>query len=75
MRARSLALWGALTSIIGVDELLLTLALTLIVVALWPVIGRIALLVPGVCLLYVALPQRSPFLHQPPSPDDLRRKR
>ena len=37
MKRRSLALWKALTSAIGVDELLLTLALGLIVVGLWPV--------------------------------------
>lgn len=75
MRASSLALWKALTSAVGLDELLLTLALTLIVVALWPVArswlgtGLPALLPAGVIVLYVALPSRLPFLMKPSAPE------
>ena len=53
------------------DEVLLTVALTLIVVGLWPVSARWigtglpSLIVPGITLLYVSLPQRSAFLIRP----------
>lgn len=75
MKRRSLALWKALTSAIGVDELLLTLALGLIVVGLWPIAvawlgtGLPALVPAGLAILYVAMPSRLPFTMRPPAPE------
>lgn len=74
MKARSLAVWKALTSLIGPDEALLVVALTLVTVALWPWLGRGALLPAGLVLLFVALPSRAPFVNRQPPPEALRRK-
>jgi hypothetical protein len=69
LRARSLALWKALASVIGPDEILLVVALTLVTVALWPWVGQGALLPAGLVLLFVALPSRAPFVHRQPIPE------
>lgn len=50
-----------------VDEIMLTVALALIVIALWPWIDRGALVIPGVVLLWLVLPARAPFLSRPPT--------
>jgi hypothetical protein len=57
------------------DELLLTAALALIVVGLWPISSRWigtglpALIVPGMTLLYVSLPSRRPLIVRPMATD------
>lgn len=56
--------WRAVLTIVGADELALSVALVLIVIGLWPLVGRVALLVPGLVLLWIALPARQPFLHR-----------
>lgn len=62
------------------DELLLTLALVLIVVGLWPISSRWigtglpSLIVPGMTLLYVVLPPRAPFVARPPAPSESSRR-
>lgn len=66
MRASSAKMLAGLRALIGVDELVLLVALTLIVIALWPIVGCRALLAPGVVLLWIALPARAPFLVRPP---------
>lgn len=39
-RARSLALWKALTSVVGPDECLLLVGIALVTAALWPLAAR-----------------------------------
>lgn len=74
-RTCSLALWKAVTSIIGPDEVFLLVALTLVTVALWPLAvrwcgtGLPSLLPAGICLLWSAIPARSPFVVPPTVPE------
>jgi len=62
------------------DEILLTTALALIVVGLWPVAARWigtgvpALSVAGIILLYVVLPPRAPFVDRPTSAESSSRR-
>jgi len=76
MRQRSLAAARAfvnsLTSVIGADELGLALALGLIAVGLWSVWRPGSFLVPGVILLWIALPARRPFIERLPLEKTLR---
>jgi ABC-type transport system involved in cytochrome c biogenesis permease component len=57
------------------DELLLTVALTLIVVGLWPISSRWigtglpSLIAPGVTLLFLSLPSRAPIIVRPQGPE------
>jgi hypothetical protein len=64
---RSSALVAAVADVIGPDEILLAAGLTLVTVALWPVMGRVALIVPGVVLLWIAIPEREQFVRRPPT--------
>ena len=57
---------------VGVEEILLTAAIALAMVAIWPWCGRLSLLVPAVVLLWIALPARAPFLARPPDKADRR---
>jgi hypothetical protein len=75
MRARSVAAWAAVTAAMGPDELLLTLALALVTVGLWPLVGLAALVAPGIVLLWIALPTRSSFVQRTPEPTLKLRKR
>lgn len=43
------------------DEILLAAGCFFIVVALWPLIGRLSLIVPGSVLLWLSMPARKPF--------------
>jgi hypothetical protein len=52
---------------IGVDELLLVLALTLVAVGMWQVWKPGAYLVPGLVLLWIVLPQRASWIARPPA--------
>ena len=65
LKERSRRVAAAVVAVIGVDELLIVVALTLVTVALWPRFGRQALLVPGLVVLWVALPSRAPFIARP----------
>jgi hypothetical protein len=49
-------------ALVGVDELLLLVALGLITTGLWVVVGIAALIAPGLVLLWIALPSRTGFL-------------
>ena len=51
-----------ISSAIGVDEVLLLVALLLVVIGLWPVVGVRALVAPGLILLYLTVPTRRPFV-------------
>lgn len=63
MLARRLAsLRKAIAGAIGLDEIVLTVALTLLTIALWPWAGRSALALPGAVLLWIAMPSRAPFV-------------
>jgi len=65
----------ALTSAIGIDEVLLLLALGLITIGLWALIGRTALLAPGLVLLWMVLPARGPLVYRGPASSDARHRR
>lgn len=53
-------------ALVGLDELLLLVGVGLMLTGLWPTIGVGALVVPGVVLVWIALPSRSPLLERPP---------
>jgi len=55
------------------QELLVALAIGLLTYGLWPVIGRPALIVPGLVILWVALPTRRRFVEPMPAPPPARR--
>jgi hypothetical protein len=59
---------AAAAGVLGLDELVLGAGLVLITVALWPLVGRVALLVPGLALTFLSFPTRAPFVHQRPTP-------
>jgi hypothetical protein len=63
-----------IAGVIGPDEILLGTGLTLVTVALWPVLGRVSLIVPGLVILWIAVPERAPFVTRPPVSDKDRRK-
>jgi hypothetical protein len=65
MRTRSLALAAAIAAHVGPDELALTGALLLIGWGCWQVWRPAAALAPGLVLLWISLPGRSPFIVQP----------
>lgn len=65
---------SVLGSLVGADEVALLIAMGLIVTALWPWVGQGALLVPGLVLLYLALPARTSFIARPPQEPAARRK-
>ena len=53
---------ASLRSLVGADELLLLVALVLLVVGLWPWLGRGALVPVGLFLLWLGCPSRAPFI-------------
>lgn len=61
------AVFAAIASVIGPDEVLLATALVLLSMGCWLVWQPAAFLVPGVVLLWIALPSRVSFVvrHQP----------
>jgi hypothetical protein len=59
--------------VIGLQEALLVVAVSLLTVGLWPVLEWVALVIPGAVLLWVALPSRAPFVTRGPEPPDARR--
>lgn len=71
--------WKRLTAIIGADEALLLIALSLLLAGLWPLAvrwlgtGLPTLVVPGVVLLFIALPSRAPMIIRPQVPDKSRK--
>jgi hypothetical protein len=70
-------LWRAWASAVGMDELLLAVALVLLTAGAWPVLEWVALVIPGAVLLWVALPSRAPFVARGSAepPDASRRTR
>lgn len=66
MRPRVERVFAAVSAVIGADELALIGALALLVVGLWPIVGRCALIVPGIVWLWLALPSRHPLVSRPP---------
>lgn len=63
LRRRSKAGGAAFADAVGRDEILLVLGLVLIAAGLWQVWTPGALLVPGLVMLWLTLPQRSAFFH------------
>lgn len=59
-----------MTTAIGVDELLLVVALGLIAAGLWQAWKPGAYLVPGLVLLWIVLPARAAFVVRPPPPSE-----
>lgn len=74
-RALVVGLAASIQNAVGLDEILVSIALVLVTVALWPTFARGALLAPGLVLLWVALPARSVFLIPPPVDKPKRRTR
>ena len=68
------ALWKATSSVIGLDECFLIVALALVTTGLWALIGRGALVVPGIVLLWIVLPSRPPFVLRRPIEESHRRR-
>lgn len=66
MRTHSLALVAAVRKAIGADELLMLTALALIARGLWLTWQPGAYLVPGLVILWIAMPARSYFIARPP---------
>jgi hypothetical protein len=64
-----------IAAIIDVDDLALVGALTLLTVGLWTLVGRSALIVPGVVGVWVTLPSRQPFIVRPSAPERADRKK
>ena len=56
------AVFKALCSGLGADEVVFIAALLLITAGVWLFVGQASLIAPGVVLLYVALPSRQPFI-------------
>lgn len=54
--------WKTLASYVGADEAMLAIALMLIAAGFWSWWRPGAYLVPGVVLLWIALPSRVPFI-------------
>jgi len=55
-------------SAIGPDEVLFAVALVLLTIGTWLVVGAAALVLPGAVLLWLVLPTRTPFVdHTPPA--------
>jgi hypothetical protein len=75
LQARSAAAITWVVSNVGVDELLLAVALGLIAVGLWSVWRPGAYLVPGLVLLWIVMPARAPFLTRPPAPSEKHERR
>lgn len=61
------AVWSRVIEF-GRVEAVLALALVLLTVAAWPRLGRQALAIPGLVLLWIALPSRVAFIARPPAP-------
>lgn len=60
--AAAAAVWRAITAVIGADELLVCVGLGLLTAGLWSLVQESALVAPGLVLLWIALPQRTPFV-------------
>lgn len=56
------ALWRSITRIVGRDELTLIAGVVLVTVAIWPALGRLALLPAGLVLVWLGLPARASFI-------------
>lgn len=68
-------LLAAIRKELSADVVGLALAVILLTVAVWPVLHRVALIVPALVILYLALPSRAPFLTRVPPEPPARRKR
>ena len=62
------AVLAVLTSRVGLDDVVLGVALLLIAAGFWSAWKPGAFIVPGVVLLWLVLPSRSPFVTRPPVP-------
>ncbi len=70
------AILAAVVSIIGPDEIMLATALLLVSAGFWTVWRPASYLVPGLVLLWIALPQRASFvLRQAPRLHDVPQQR
>ncbi len=72
MRA-SKAILAAITSVVGPDEIMLVTALLLVSAGFWTVWRPASYLVPGMVLLWIALPSRASFVLRSQAPVVLKR--
>jgi hypothetical protein len=70
-------LCNAIVAAIWPDELLLAIGLVLLTVGLWPLLAQVALIAPGVVLVWMTVPTRARFVappdHHPAEPDERRK--
>lgn len=64
----------AVSQVIGVDECVLVLGLVLLAAGLWPLFGRVALIAPGLVLVWMAIPQRAPLVRREPQSAQVRKR-
>jgi len=65
--------FAAVTSVFGPDEIVLGAGLVLLTLGLWSRFAWLSLIVPGLTLLWIALPTRRRFI-EPVHPTPERRK-
>lgn len=66
--ARVRAMASAVRAAVGLDDLVLVLALALLSIGVGLVWVPAGLIVPGLVLLWLVLPSRAPFVTRPPAP-------
>lgn len=74
MRRTSEAIWRAMASVVGLDEVVLLAGISLIAVGFWEFWRPGAFLVPGALLVWVALPSRKGFIDRPLPPAQRRQR-
>lgn len=62
-RLRNIGAW--LTALFGPSEIAMYVALALVVIGLWPVLGRPTLAIAGAVMLWTYLPSRVAFVLHP----------
>lgn len=75
MSTRSRRVVAAIATVIGPDEIQFWLGLLLVGGGLWFVWRPAAFVVPGLVLIWSALPSRAPFIARPVVDDNVKRKR
>lgn len=61
-----LAAWALIASVIGFDEIAIAVGLALVAFGLWDVWRPGAFILPGMVILWMAVPSRPAFITRPP---------
>lgn len=62
--------WRAVRNEVGADELYLWGGLALVATGFWDVWRPASFIAPGMALIWIAMPQRAPFVHRAPAAPD-----